>query len=97
MIDTAEKLDAGHKFRNVEPLMVGIGRETGYAFGTLGYPLGFNLYAFQARAEKGKLLATGLNLMSENPEAVYLLDQFIRYAQSEKFAPQGTLDIANLR
>ena len=54
-------------FRTVEPLMVGIGRETGYAFGTLGYPLGFNLYAFQARVGQGKLLATGLNLASENP------------------------------
>jgi hypothetical protein len=97
MVDTAEKLDAGHNFRNVEPLMVGIGRETGYNFGTLGYPLGFNLYAFQARAGQGKLLATGLNLTSENPEAVYLLDQFIRYAQSEKFAPQGTFDISKIR
>ena len=89
MVDTAEKLDAGHKFRNVEPLMVGIGRETGYDYGTLGYPLGFNLYAFQARAGQGKLLATGLNVTSENPEAVYLLDQFIRYARSEKFSPHG--------
>lgn len=97
MVDTAEKLDAGHKFRQVEPLMVGIGRETAYGFGTLGYPLGFNLYAFQSRAEQGKLLATGLNLMSENPEAVYLLDQFIRYARSEKFAPQGRLDLTKTR
>jgi hypothetical protein len=93
LVDKAEKLDPGHKFRGVEPLMVGIGRETGYAFGTLGYPLGFNLYVFQARAGQGKLLATGLNHLNGNPEAVYLLDQFIRYARSEKFAPQGTFDI----
>lgn len=94
LVDKAEKLDPGHKFRTVEPLMIGIGRATGYAFGTLGYPLGFNLYAFQARAGQGKLLASGLNLANGNPEAVYLLDQFIRYARSEKFAPQGTFDIA---
>jgi hypothetical protein len=87
-----EKLDKGHKFRDVEPLMVGIGRESNYSWGLLGYPLGFNLYAFQSRVGQGKLLATGLNLANGNPEAVYLLDQFIRYARSEKFAPQGTFD-----
>lgn len=97
MVDTAEKLDPGHNFRDVEPLMVGIGRATGYSPGLLGYPLGFNLYAFQARAGEGRLLATGLNLASDNPEAVYLLDQFIRYARSEKFAPQGTFDITKTR
>ena len=91
MVDTAEKLDAGHPLPNVEPLMVGIGRNTNYDFGTLGYPLGFNLYAFQARVGHGKLLATGLNLLTKDPEAVYLLDQFIRYVRSDKFAPQGTL------
>ncbi len=96
LVDKAEKLDPGHKFRTVEPLMIGIGRETGYAFGTLGYPLGFNLYAFQARAGQGKLLATGLNLGNDTPEARYLLDQFIRYARSEKFNPQGTFDLAQL-
>jgi hypothetical protein len=94
LVDRAEKLDPGHKLRGVEPLMVGIGRATGYSFGTLGYPLGFNLHAFQARAGRGKLLATGLNLAGDHPEAVYLLDQFIRYARSEKFAPQGTFDLA---
>jgi hypothetical protein len=56
------------------------------------YPLGVNLYAFQARVGQGKLLATGLNLVSENPESVYLLDQFIHYAQSNQFAPQGSFD-----
>ena len=91
MVDAAEKLDAGHPLRGVEPLMVGIGRDANYDFGTLGYPLGFNLYTFQARVGQGKLLATGLNLLTNNPEAVYLLDQFIRYVRSEKFAPQGTL------
>jgi hypothetical protein len=96
LVDTAEKLDPGHKFRTVEPLMVGIGRESGYQFGTLGYPLGFNLYAFQARVGRGKLLSSGLKLISDNPEAVYLLDQFIRYAGSEQFAPKGTLNLATI-
>jgi hypothetical protein len=31
-----------------------------------------------------------LNLLSDNPEAEYLLDQFIRYARSPQFQPQGT-------
>jgi len=97
LLDTAEKLDEGHSFRHVEPLMVGIGRYSSYGFGTTGYPLGFNLYAFQARAGQGKLLASGWNLGSDNPESVSLLDQFIRYAQSAEFQPKGTFDLAALR
>jgi hypothetical protein len=97
LVDRAEKLDPGHKFRDVEPLMVGIGREWGYSFGTMGYPLGFNLYAFQARAGRGKLLSTGLDVTAPHPEAAYLLDQFLRYAASERFAPSGTFDVALLR
>ena len=97
LVDTAEKLDEGHAFRNVDPLMVGIGRRSDYVFGNLGYPLGFNLYVFQARVGPGKLLASGLNLKSTTPESVYLLDQFIRYAQSPEFQPKGTFDLAALR
>jgi hypothetical protein len=97
LVGEAERLAPGHLFRQVEPLMIGIGRNTGYGFGTLGYPLGFNLYAFQANVGKGKLLASGLNLTTEYPEAVYLLDQFIRYAGSEQFLPQGQLDLLALR
>lgn len=97
LVDRAEKLDPGHKFRTVEPIIVGIGRATGYRFGMAGYPLGFNLYAFQARAGQGKLLSAGLKLDGDDPEAVYLLDQFLRYAASERFDPQGTLDLAGLR
>lgn len=97
LVDTAERLDPGHQFRTVEPLMSGIGRETGYAFGTAGYPLGFNLYAFQARTGQGKLLSTGLNLSSDYPEAIHLLNQFIRYALSPQFQPQGTFDLAGVR
>ena len=97
LIDTAAKLDAGHPFRKVEPLMVGIGRKGAYKYGMSNFPLGFNLYAFQARVGPAKLLATGLNLMSAYPEAVYLLDQFIRYAQSTDFKPKGSFDLAALR
>lgn len=97
LVGHAEKLDPGHSFRTVEPLMIGIGRSTKYTFGTLGYPLGFNLYAFQANVGKGKLLATGLDLTAAHPEAVYLLDQFIRYARSERFRPKGEIDRSVLR
>jgi len=53
---------------------------------------GYLLDVFQANAGKGKLFASGLNLVSEYPEAVYLLDQFVRYARSPDFQPQGALD-----
>lgn len=68
---------------HVEPLMVGRGNA------------GYLLHVFQARAGQGKLLASGLNLLSENPEAEYLLGQLIRYARSDQFQPQGTLDLNN--
>jgi hypothetical protein len=97
LVDTAEKLDEGHAFRHVEPLVVGVGRHSGYAFGILGYPLGFNLYAFQAKVGQGKLLASGFHLTSENPESVYLLDQFVRYAHSPDFQPKGSFDLEALR
>lgn len=92
LVDHAEKLDPGHHFHSVEPLMVGIGRDTSYHFGTLGYPLRFNLYLFQARIGKGSLLDSGLKLRTDKPEAICLLDQLVRYASSEQFAPRGTLD-----
>ncbi len=96
LVELAEKLDPGHKFRAVEPLMVGIGRAKGYSWGTAGYPLGFNLYVFQAKVGPGKLLASGLRLKQDAPEAVGLLDQFIRYARSEEFQPKGAFDAAEL-
>jgi hypothetical protein len=97
LVDRAEKLDPGHQFRNVDPLMVGTGRASTYNFGTLGYTLGYNLYTFQAKSGKGRLLATGLKLSSDNPESVYLLDQFIQYARSNRFCPTGTLDVVELK
>jgi hypothetical protein len=50
---------------------------------------------FQAKAGRGKLLAAGLNLLSGQPEAEWLLDQFIRYARSPQFQPRGTFDPRN--
>lgn len=64
----------------VEPLMAGRGSA------------GYLLHVFQARAGKGRLLASGLELLSPNPEAIWLLDQFVRYVRSPAFQPQGTFD-----
>jgi hypothetical protein len=54
---------------------------------------GYLLHVFQAKAGRGKLLASGLKLLGTEPEAEFLLDQFIRYARSPQFQPQGTLDL----
>ncbi len=50
-------------------------------------------YAFETASGKGRLLATGLNLLSDTPESVALLDGFLTYAQSGKFNPTGHFDI----
>ena len=67
--------------KSVEPLMVGDGS------------LGYLIYVFQAKAGKGKLLASGLDLLGDKPEAACLLDQFLNYVQSDQFQPAGTLDL----
>jgi hypothetical protein len=67
--------------RQVEPLMVGCGSA------------GYLLHVFQAKAGRGRLLASGLRLLGTVPEAEFLLAQFIRYARSPQFQPQGTLDL----
>ena len=64
----------------VDPLMVNYGTDD------------YLIHVFQAKVGKGKLLASGLKLLSTEPEAVYLLDNFIRYARSPEFQPTGTLD-----
>jgi len=66
-------------YRGVEKLMVNRGK----------WPQGYLAHVFQAKAGKGKLLGCGLNVLSKNVEAVHLLDQFIRYARSDRFQPQG--------
>jgi hypothetical protein len=97
LVALTEKLDPGHPFRQVEPLMVGIGRAKAYFRDCLGYPLGFNLHVFQAKVGPGRLLTSGLDLQSDLPEAVCLLDQFLQYARSEQFQPQATFDLAELQ
>ena len=99
LIGTAEKLDVGHQYKTVEPLVLGIGRKA-YVFGgvdRINYLPGFNLSVFQARAGKGRLLCSGLNLRNNNPESVYLMDEFITYALSDKFVPTGTVDIGKYK
>ena len=54
---------------------------------------GYLTHMFQANVGKGKLLACGLDVLSENPEAAYLLNEFIKYARSPHFKPQGEIDI----
>ena len=71
--------------KSVEPLMVGDGG------------LGYLIYVFQAKAGKGKLLASGLNLLNDKPEAACLLDQFLNYVQSDQFQPAGTLDLQQVK
>jgi len=78
----AEMKNGGYKY--VEPLMAGHGRK------------GYLLYVFQAKAANGKILASGLDLLSDKPEAAYLLNEFINYAKSDKFNPTGIFKIPNL-
>ncbi|HVM50298.1 MAG TPA: hypothetical protein VMU04_19880 [Candidatus Acidoferrum sp.] len=77
---TASSSDAA--LHGVEPLMVGRGSA------------GYLLHVFQARAGRGKLLASGLKLLGPEPEAECLLDQFIAYARSPAFQPRGVLNVA---
>jgi len=69
------------KYRGVEKLMVTQGRD------------GYLAHVFQARAGKGRLLACGLDVLGDRPESAWLLDQFIRYARSERFDPRGEYDL----
>jgi len=73
------------EYRGVEKLMVNGGKQ------------GYLAHVFQARAGKGKLLACGLDVLSETPEAACLLDQFIQYARSPRFAPHGEYDLETAR
>ena len=99
LIGNAEKLEAGHRFKSVEPLMLGIGRSQ-FIWGNVDNARllpGFNLSVFQARVGQGRLLCSGLKLQNDNPEAVYLLDQFIKYGLSEEFAPNVTFELGDLK
>ena len=81
IVNTTVRMNGGG-FKSVEPLMVGHGRE------------GYLTHVFQARAGRGKILASGLDLLADHPESIWLLDQFIRYVRSERFKPTGAIDLA---
>jgi hypothetical protein len=70
---------------HIDPLMVTIGKD------------GYLTSVFQARVGPGKLFATGLDLRSGNPEAGYLLDQFLKYMRSNRFEPSRSLPPESLR
>ncbi|MEN6536104.1 MAG: sugar-binding domain-containing protein, partial [Bryobacteraceae bacterium] len=74
------------KWQNrVDPLLVTLGKD------------GYLLSVFQTKVGSGKLLASGLDLLSDKPEARHLLDQFVRYAQSVQFDPQTEMPLAELK
>ena len=84
ILGRAEKLGGG-RFKSCEPLMVTVGSS------------GYLAHVLQVRSGRGRLLLTGLDLLSDNPEAIWLLDSFIRYAASEQFQPGAELDKEQLR
>ena len=81
IIGRTEKLNYDSVYRGTEPIMVNQGS------------YGYFIHIFQAKTGQGKLLATGLRLLGDEPEAVYLLDQFIRYVKSSEFAPKADFDV----
>ena len=80
-------------FRGAEPLMAGNGydRRT-QCSGGRGH-LGYLAYVLQGRIARGKLLACGLDLLTDHPEAAWLLHEFIAYAASDRFDPKAVLQI----
>ncbi len=53
------------------------------------------LYLAQANVGSGKaLMAFGLNLLAETPEAAALLDGLVDYAASDRFAPKSCVEMA---
>ena len=80
----AVRLEQG-PFRGVEPLMVGHGGQ------------GYLAYVFQVRTGAGKLLGCGLDLLANQPESAYLLDQFLAYMQSDQFQPSETIVLASVK
>ena len=83
-------------YNDVDHLMLGYGYNRRAEFSGGRGNLGYLLYAYQAKAGKGKLLGSGLNLLSDHPEAAYLLNEFIEYVKSDQFKPKGTLDVAKI-
>ena len=66
--------------QSIEPLMLGKGSS------------GYLAYVFQAKGLNGKIFASGLNLLSDTPESAWLLNNFIRYIQSDDFKPVSVWD-----
>jgi len=84
-------------YGKVEPLMVGNGYDRrSQCSGGIGH-LGYLLHVFQAKAAKGRILGCGLNLLSDRPEAAWLLNEFITYVGSDRFKPKGVLDLAEVK
>ncbi len=75
----------GNLINHVDPLMVTLSQE------------GYSASVFQCQVGSGRLFASGLDLLSGKPEGGYLLDQFIRYVQSEQFRPKNGLAPNDLR
>lgn len=67
--------------QSIEPLMTGKGND------------GYLTYVFQAKVLNGRLFGSGLNLLSGTPESVCLLNNFVRYIQSDDFKPVSVWDI----
>jgi len=65
----------GNLVNHVDPLMLTLSRS------------GYSMSVFQSRVGSGKLFASGLDLLSDDPEGAYLLDQFMKYVQSDQFKP----------
>ena len=81
--------------RNVEPIMFGSGGG-GTTYEDLARVPNYFMYGFQAKVGSGKLLLTGFDLLADRPESICLLDEFIRYADSDSFRPKGTFDPSNI-
>ena len=70
--------------QSIEPIMMGSGVS------------GYHLNIFEAKVGQGRLFASGLDLLSENPEAIYLLNQFHIYLESDQFNPKTQISLDNL-
>jgi hypothetical protein len=76
---------AGGLENHVDPLVVTMGKD------------GYLLSVFQSRVGPGRLFASGLDLLSFEPEGTYLLDEFLNYMQSDQFRPEKGLSVDELR
>ena len=54
-------------------------------------------HLFETAVGRGKLLACGLRVFDASPEAEYALDQIMRYALGESFAPQKSMSVDQLQ